>query len=441
MSRHSRRRADTSGLVQHALTLPREHKHLRRFSAALLGAVLAVGTFAGLAYADLQSSLKNANGVSKLLKDRKPIDSFNGRAINILLIGSDSREGDNQRYGTDEGTQRSDTTLIAHISADRKKIDVVSIPRDTMVEIPGCSREDGTETYPGFGIFNSAFANGGLDGSTNSAVACTLKTVEHISGMYIDAFVVTDFTGFSEMIDALGGVKLYLDEPMQDIDSQLDLPAGCNTLDGHDALAYARVRHVGDGSDISRIARQQQLLSIMLRTALKKNMFTEMPVLYDFVNAGLKSLVLSPELAGLPQLSGLAYSLRNIDPENIRFFTPPITNYAPDPNRVVFIEEPTEQIWEYFQGETDTLPDGVSVRTGAGRTYTTGTPGDPDYDATADSTDVANTDNPADMTGQGDMSGQDGIYNQGTTGGQVSVDPNTIPGTAGDAAARAKCEV
>ena len=120
-------------------------------------------------------------------------------AQNILLIGSDSRSGDgNAKYGRDSGTERSDTTILLHLAADRRSATAVSLPRDLMVDVPSCRRPDGTRTEPMFAMFNYAFQTGGS--------ACTIRTVEKLTNIRVDHHMVVDFNGFKDMVDAVDGV-------------------------------------------------------------------------------------------------------------------------------------------------------------------------------------------------------------------------------------------
>ena len=170
-------------------------------------------------------------------------------------MGSDKRRGD---AALNVEGERSDTTILLHLAADRESAVMVSIPRDTIVDIPECLREDGT-TVPARSaqMFNSAFSEGGA--------ACTIKTVEKLTDIRIDHHVVIDFNGFKGMVNALGGVKVCLPNDVNDPNSHLNLSAGTHTVKGQQALAYVRTRHgLGDGSDISRIDRQQAFLGSMV---------------------------------------------------------------------------------------------------------------------------------------------------------------------------------
>ncbi len=258
-----------------------------------------------------------------------PKDSSKGEAINILLMGSDSRVGANAAIGGSVGGMRNDTTIIMHISADRSRIELVSIPRDSWVRIPNCTLFDGSTVKGWTTKFNVAFANGGKNGNPAEAAACVQKTVETLTGIYIHYYAVVDFVGFAAMIDALGGVPMCIPGHIVSGKAGLDLQPGRQILNGTQALAWARLRtaEVGkqwvEGSDIQRITRQQELLAHTAELAMSKNLFTNQGQLRDFITAGADSMTTSPRLADPTFLIGLAFSLRHISPDNIVFATVP----------------------------------------------------------------------------------------------------------------------
>ena len=312
---------------------------LRTGALALVGVLAFLLTGAALAYNTLQGNIETHDVIDILGTDRpggsdgtaNPDDALAGRGYNLLVMGSDSREGDNAAYG-DVAGMRSDTTLLVHVPADRSRVDVVSVPRDLIAAIPSCPLPDGSRTAAhALGTnetngtrFNAAFAYGAQSDDVGYAAACTILTFEEMTGIYIDDFVVVDFTGFKDMIDAVGGVEICFDSPMVAPKANLDLPAGCQVLDGEDALAVARARKgVGDGSDISRIGRQQELLTAMVEQVLSKNIATDTAALYQFLQATTRSLTTSERIGNITTMMGLAYSLRHVTAEGITFATVP----------------------------------------------------------------------------------------------------------------------
>ncbi|WP_030870116.1 LCP family protein [Streptomyces sp. NRRL S-37] len=248
-------------------------------------------------------------------------------ARNILLIGSDSRSGkENARYGRDAGTERSDTVILLHLSAGRRSATAVSVPRDLMVDVPGCRRPDGSRSEPVFTMFNSAFAVGGS--------ACTIRTVEKLTDIRVDHHVVVDFGGFKEMVDAVDGVEVCLREPVDDEDAGLRLPAGRVTLDGEQALGYVRARKtLGDGSDTSRMERQQRFLGALVSKVSGNDVLLNPVKLYPVLDAATSSLTTDPGLASLRDLYDLARGLREIPTARVRFLTVPREPYSGDADR------------------------------------------------------------------------------------------------------------
>jgi LCP family protein required for cell wall assembly len=344
---------------RHASELDR-HRLRRRAGAGALAAVLFLGSGATFAYSELQGNI-GRHDIDGLLGDDRPstvaspepIDSKAGQPINLLVMGSDVREGESDVDGAGAAGEvagmRSDTTMIAHVSADRTRVEVVSIPRDTLVDVPACMLPDGGRTAPQNDVmFNSAFQTGGQTGDVGAAAACTIRTVEDLTGIYIDDFVVVDFAGFKNVVQALEGVPLYIDKEIDDPYAQLKLAAGCQVLDGQEALGYARARKtVDDGSDISRIGRQQQLVAAIAREALGKNLLTDLPALYRFLDAATSTLTTGPYIGGLPTMAGLANSLRGLEPGAISFATMP---FEPAGARVVPSPD-AERMWENLQAD------------------------------------------------------------------------------------------
>ena len=315
-----------------------------------------------------------------------PADGSSGSAVNILLMGSDDRSGENGAIGGIEEGKRNDTTLLLHISADRSRIDVVSIPRDTVVRIPDCQLEDGSNVKGWTGMFNIAFANGAREGSNAAGAACTVKTVESITDIPITHFAVIDFVGFRDMVDAVGGVPMCIPADVTDEYSGTALKAGGQVLNGTQALAYARMRHgTGlSGSDLDRIDRQQQLLKNLASKILSAEMLYRPVDVTNFIKAVADSLTVDEELGSLDYLGGLAFSLRNIEPvSGLVMATAPVEAYPADPNRVQFSGK-ADAIWDAIIAdqpiaplldEQSESPSNTETGTGAATDPTVVTPG------------------------------------------------------------------
>ena len=245
------------------------------------------------------------------------------QAENIMVLGSDSRQGLSKAYGSGLVTDQSDTLMIIHIPADRKWAEVMSIPRDSWVNIPACEMGDGQMSAPTQFKINEAFAIGNLDGNhTALGIACTVKTIEQDTGIYINHFIAVNFTGFENMVAALGGVYECNPTPINDPNSNLHLAAGTHLLTPAQALGYVRARYtLGDGSDLERIGRQQAFMSSLVSRV--KSKLLDPIAIYRFLDAATKSLTIDSQLGGITGLYNLGESLRGIPSSKIAFFTIP----------------------------------------------------------------------------------------------------------------------
>ena len=245
-------------------------------------------------------------------------DEGSKEPLTILVMGSDTREGQGDGFGSAEliGGARSDTTMLVHLSGDREHVTVLSIPRDLMVTLPSCTMADGSQSYPYEDRFNAAFSIGGPE--------CTIRTVTELTGLPVHHFVVVDFTAFERTIDALGGVEVCLTRPVTDPLAGLDLPAGVSRVDGAQGLAFVRARtSLGDGSDLARIERQQSFLASLVREATSRDLLVDPVRLIRSLDAATQSLTMDADLAWLPRSAGLARSLAGVDPTDVSFVTYP----------------------------------------------------------------------------------------------------------------------
>lgn len=258
-----------------------------------------------------------------------PEDGAAGAPVTILILGSDE--------GEDRDGRRADATLLAHISADRARVDAVSIPRDTMLTVAGCTKPNGSPRDAHFAMFNEAFSIGAGDTSDAGGAACVINTLEAITDVRIDHFVVLNMQGFANVVDALGGVAMCIPQPLKDKATGLDLAAGPQKLTGQTALYYARSRKgTGQsGSDLDRIDRQQEMLKNLLRQAVSAEMLFRPQDLTHFISEVASSLTMDEQMGDLDFLAGLAWSLRHLDPNTgIVFATAPVEDYPADKNRV-----------------------------------------------------------------------------------------------------------
>src|SRR5579863_2786980 len=199
------------------------------FGAGFLALVLVGVTATGYEILRHFNANIQQDDISGLL-GAQPVNTH-PQAENIMVIGSDSRDGLNASYGTGLVTDQSDTLMVIHIPANRQWAEVMSIPRDSWVNIPACEMGDGQLSSPTQYKINEAFAIGNLDGNrTKLGVACTVKTLEQDTGIYINHFIVVNFTGFENMVAALGGVYECNPTPINDPNSGLHLAAGTHLL-------------------------------------------------------------------------------------------------------------------------------------------------------------------------------------------------------------------
>ncbi|GAA3501822.1 LCP family protein [Streptomyces prasinosporus] len=311
----------------------RARRRRRRWACGtglVVAAVLVVAAGAGWAvYMKLSGNITPDEAAAAELArfERERPTALVKDARNILLIGSDSRSGEeNRRYGRDVGTERSDTAILLHLSAGRRSATAVSLPRDLMVDVPGCLHRDGTRTEPAFAAFNTAFERGGS--------ACAVRTVEKLTDIRVDHHVVVDFHGFKEMVDAVDGVEVCLREPIDDEEADVRLPAGRVTLNGEQALGYVRVRKsLGDGSDTDRMERQQRFLGALVGKVRGNGVLLNPVKLYPLLDAATSSLTTDPGLASLRGLYELVRGLRDIPTGRVQFLTVPREPYARDANR------------------------------------------------------------------------------------------------------------
>ena len=393
---------------------------LRSALAVLLAGVLFVVSSAGFVYNKLSTQFANRvvkiDDYSSDEQNKATPDSFDGRAVNILVVGTDSRNGASGELGAGDADDvpglRNDSTMVIHISADRSRVQIVSIPRDTLVDIPACKHRDGTTSEPTTDdMFNNAMvygANGGDEPEdVGPGIACVRSTVEKLSGMSIDAFMVVDFAGFINMIDSLGGVWFNIPERIDDDSAQLYIDEGCWKLSGTHALAYMRSRKgQGDGSDISRIGRQQQLISAMLRELQEKNYVTDPGSLINFLQAAISSVNVSPNLGSASADASLLINvLQNVDRPNIQFVTMPVEEPSWDPNRRIPSEPMARNVWSALKND-QALPVGTTYTDGNGAQLVipdptaTPAPSTPDPSTPAPTTDPGSQETSADNTEQ-----------------------------------------
>lgn len=308
----------------------------------LVSTLVALGLVSGLSvaylYRDLSNNLNGIN-VEEALGDRveKVVPEGPKEPLNILVMGDDTREGAGNAIDG-EGGGGSDTTILVHLSADRKRAYGISIPRDSMVDRPACLDENGDQISPAasYVMWNQAFGLGGP--------ACTIRQVEATTGISVDHFVVVDFAGFQDMVDAIGGVEVCIPETWDDREHGIYLEEGTRRISGKEALSYVRVRAIGDGSDIGRLKRQQAFIGSMAHQVLSSNTLANPIKVVRFLRAATKSLTVDEGLSNLTAMGQLGYEFRDIGLDKIQFLTIPWGADPEDPNRIVWADE-ARQVW------------------------------------------------------------------------------------------------
>jgi LCP family protein required for cell wall assembly len=336
-------------------TVSRRPGLLKAAGLSLAGVLVLGAAAGGWIYWRLNDNITSVDINSALGDDRPPRPVITpaatssatpspipGEALNILVLGSDSRSGAENRAlgGGDSTGARSDTAMVVHLDPGRTGATVVSIPRDTLVTRPSCPLESGGATRPAqHAMFNSAYAVGGP--------VCAVKTVETMTGVRMDHYIEIDFAGFARLVDSLGGVTVTLDRAIDDDLSHLHLDAGTHRLDGEQALGLARTRHgIGDGSDLGRIGLQHRLVRALLEQIAATSLFTDPARLYQVADAVTGSLTTDTGLDSLGELVGLGESLRDLPAQAVETVTMPVVPAPWDANRVVADEPEAGELWE-----------------------------------------------------------------------------------------------
>ena len=299
-------------------------RHGRLKQRRFLGSILKIATVmvavvvlsgsgvAAYAWFDLVGHLKPS--VSLVDKNGKQVvpelDAIDG-AFNVVLAGSDSGDG-NPIYGQ-RGETLNDVTMLLHVSADHKNATIVSFPRDMFVQIPSCPDPRGGH----FSAMSSQKINNTL---TYGGLACTVLTVENLTGLDIAYAALIEFDGVIEMSNAVGGVPVCVAGAINDPYTGLVLAAGSHTLRGSEALAFLRTRHgVGDGSDLGRISNQQVFLSSLVRTMKSAGTLSNPGTVYALAKAATSNMTLSTSLNSVTTLASMALALKNVDVSKVVF--------------------------------------------------------------------------------------------------------------------------
>jgi len=289
---------------------------IAKFVAAGLAVVLVSGaSVAAIAFNSVYSKRTVVTLVGETEGPPPQIGAIPG-GFNILIVGSDTREGQGGIGGSTDDAEGvlNDVNILLHVAQDQQSAVAISFPRDMVVGIPECEWQDGSGTK-GYSTepINVSLFYGGLP--------CAVLTVQELTGLPIQFAGMITFQGVISMTDAIGGVDVCITDPMYDPYTGIDLPtAGTWSLSGETALAFLRSRHgVGDGSDLTRISSQQVYLSSLVRTLKSGETLGDVKKLYNLANAALSSMTLSSGLADPSTMVSIALALKDIPLERVTF--------------------------------------------------------------------------------------------------------------------------
>ncbi|WP_432018987.1 LCP family protein [Streptomyces sp. 1222.5] len=337
---------------------PRRGRRALRWSATVLAVVILGTAGAGyLYYEHLNGNIhKGRRSSADDSKARRTQPNAAGQTpLNILLIGSDSRNSDeNVKLGGSRDHRGdpplADVQMLIHLSADRQSAAMVSIPRDTRVDIPKCTDPDTGKVYPATNdIINVSLARGGA--------GCTLATWENLTGVYIDHWMTIDFAGVVRMGNAIGGVDVCVkqnvwDRPTASVPggSGLKMKAGTHKVKGEKALQWLRTRHAW-GSDLMRARAQHMYLNSMIRTLRQQNVFTDTGRLMDLAEAATKSLTVSEEIGTVKKLYDLGMQMKEVPSDRVTSLTMPNVPDQRNSNHVVPDGANADKVWRMLQDD------------------------------------------------------------------------------------------
>ncbi|MFV0319536.1 MAG: LCP family protein [Microbacterium sp.] len=348
------------------LTSPHPLAQIAKILAVVL-VVALIGTVSTAAFAVWNATQTVADMSVELEGDVQlppTIGEIEG-GVNLLLVGTDSCEGQSlelfPRCAEDEGGERNDVTMLLHIGDNPRRVTVVSFPRDMMVPIPSCpDGEGGRYSAMSSQMLNASYMYGGL--------ACTVLTVENLTGVDIQFAGAIRWTGVINMSDAIGGVDVCVAGQIDDGHTGLRLAEGTHTLVGAQALQFLRIRHgIGDGSDLGRISNQQQFMSSMVRKLQSGEVLSDAGTLFNLATTAMQQvtsgqLLLSETLANPTRMVQIAMAVKDVTYDDIVFVQYP-TYYTPGGERVMPL---TEAAGVLFTALAENQPIAISGKPSAG---------------------------------------------------------------------------
>ncbi|MBY6060240.1 LCP family protein [Microbacterium esteraromaticum] len=317
----------------------------------LVGIALAVVTVSAVAVAGFVASdlLTRVSADAVTLEDAPSVappslSAYPGEFA-VLLVGTDecgaiSTQQLGERCIGEEGI-RNDVNLLVHVSPEPRKVTVVSLPRDLVLEVPECTREDGTmASAMSRAPINSLFQHAGL--------SCVAKTVTALSGIPIGFAAKLSFDGVMKITDAIGGVPVCIGEDgLRDTETALDWPPGMRTISGYEALQFIRVRKgIGDGSDLARISNQQQYMSRLAKKVLSSETLSDVPTVIRLASVIADNVDPSDQLADPVRMAQLAMAMNDVPFDDFVFLQYPTLDDPSDPGRVVSNTSAAKPMWE-----------------------------------------------------------------------------------------------
>ena len=330
-----------------------------RISAATV-AILVVGGIAFAAYwvYRLQSNISKAPLTAGAVRTEAAVNDATDR-LQILILGSDTRDGKNSEYGSAQdstGYGQSDVMMLLDISADNKRVSLTSFPRDLLVNVPSCTDPKTHTVFPAHSnvMINSAMAEAGI--------GCAVDTVNQLTGLEIDHFMMADFNAVKELSNAVGGVDVCVSDAVYDPDSGLRLPKGTSKVQGEQALAFLRTRHgFGDGSDLGRIQAQQGFLSSLTRKIRSDGTLANPQSLLSIADVVTKNLTVDDGLASVQALLTIGSRLKDVDLSKVAFVSVPTEPAAIDPNRLQLVQPQATQLFAAMRANLDLTNPGATA--------------------------------------------------------------------------------
>ena len=238
--------------------------------------------------------------------------------------------------------------MMMDISADNKRVSVISFPRDLLVDIPECTDQKTKQVFPAQSgvMINEAMKQAGI--------GCAVDTVNKITGLEVDHFMMADFNAVKELSNAVGGVEVCISDAVYDPDSRLRLPAGNSQVQGEQALAFLRTRHAfADGGDLGRIKAQQGFLSSLTRKIKDDGTLSDPQKMLKIADVVTQNLTVDDGLASVPSLLTIGNRLKNIDISKVAFVAVPTTPAPADPNRLAVAEPAASQLFAALRKDVD----------------------------------------------------------------------------------------